>query len=428
MVLRDPFLSKTARQAALLGLAVHQLAVLSNLYFVRLPGTGSDSVVFLRKAKEALASGINWGNFVGTGADFYKNGLALLFKVAGPSDFAAFETTILGFSLVLLTTARLVRSCGYESATPKVLAIVSLLPTSIAYGSTTLREVWQQLFFVVSCWMIVELQGQFKSARLGKLILALVFLGCLQKGLMVYAALLLIIGGYFASGTISKSKGKRKKTDPFFIVVQIVILAGIAMTANWALTNGGKTSAVADAVSEGNILDYASNYRELLDESRASYGGALDTTSVNSLIISAVSLAFLFQFSPLPWQISETIDLISFGEIVVRSLLAFGGAIAFRRIPREHRKKFQFLWIAFLLLDAMWAMGTANWGTAARHRTVGLPVLCALGAPFLAKSTEQSQAGEPQEISVRERIRQRRRGSQAKRVRDLQRSNTNFLD
>lgn len=407
LILKESTLRGPARIFALIGLVIHHAAAISNLYFIKLPGTGRDSVIFLSKAKLALSSGIDWSNFIGTGAHFYFNSLALLFKLSGPSDFAAFHSTILAFSLTLIVVSRITERCGFPSATPKVLLIFSLLPSSVAYGSTSLREVWQQLFFVTSCWMIVELQEKITPRQILGLLTSLILLSCLQKGLMAYSVVLLVVGSNFAASSI-RSQEKRAASDPIFFVAKLIFVGLMVAVAFWGLSHAGKTSAVAGAFAGGDVVEFASNYRDHLNDARATYGGDLDTSSVASLAASVVSLLFLYQFSPLPWQITELVDIVSFGEILVRTILAIGGLAKFPSIPKSNRKKFAFLWVAFLLLDSMWAMGTANWGTAARHRTVGLPILCVLAAPLLGKSSENGAVETMPRLSLRDKIRQQR--------------------
>jgi hypothetical protein len=114
--------------------------------------------------------------------------------------------------------------------------------------------------------------------------------------------------------------------------------------------------------------------------------------------------------------VGEAIDLISMAEIWVRTVLLFYGFVGFQKAGKEERAALGFLWMMFAILEVMFAAGTGNWGTAARHRTVGLPLLCVLSVSGLVRKRGAFGVEEdlttpeaPRKLSKREQIRQRRR-------------------
>lgn len=400
LVWKDPFTSKF-RLPCCCSLTFHQAAVLCNLYVYKLPGTGADNQRFLREAQ----SGIDWSNLVGTGAHFYSNGLAIIFKITGRSDLAAFETSILGHALLLMVVVRLVANLGETTSTGWVVWLIALSPSVISYTSTTLREVWQQLFLTLALFKLMELKDNFTGRRAAEATVALVLLGCLQKGLLLYAGVIFIFALHFL---ISKGgRGTHPGAGVFALVVMLVV-----GTLSISLIGDTDTSSdVVDAFTDGQILDYAAQYRENADIDRASYGQDLDTSSFLGLLTSVPKLILLYLFSPLPWQLSDPKDMIALVEIWIRTSLAVTGLLAIPPQGPEKKKKLIFLWFAWFILESLWAIGTSNWGTAARHRTVGYPLLCIIASPALPGKADRSNtviSREEKQLSKRQQIRARR--------------------
>lgn len=392
LVLNDPY-TRRYRTPCVASLTLHQLAAFSNQFAVQLPGTGSDSRVFLREA----ANGVNWNELIGTGANFYKNFLASIFSVTGRSDLAAFETSILAHALVLLVVARLLANLKMTTATPAVVWLIALSPSVLSYTSTTLREPWQQLFLCLAMLFIMQLKDKLTVKRFIGAILSLVLLGCLQKGLFVYAGAIFFLSLQFV--LTRDSKGSHPGAGILALIV-VLFLGSFSLTL---ISDTETSSETVNALAGGEILDYAAEYRGNADVDRATYGGDIDTSSVGGLLISVPRLIFLYLFSPLPWQLTDPKDMIAIVEIWVRAGLAVTGLMALPRQDQITRKKLTFLWFAWIILESLWAIGTSNWGTAARHRTVGHPLLCVFASPVLGggKDADDEAPTSPQTVTTK---------------------------
>jgi hypothetical protein len=88
-------------------------------------------------------------------------------------------------------------------------------------------------------------------------------------------------------------------------------------------------------------------------------------------------------FAPFPWQVENVKDIWALLESILRFLLLFFAISSWRRSSGEVRSCYSFLLITVLGMELVWALGTANWGTAIRHHVPGYGVIVLLGAPGL---------------------------------------------
>lgn len=404
LVLREKSL-KACKIESIAALTVHQFAILSNLYFTRLPGYAADS----RRFYETALKGINWGELVGTGKSFYCNFLAGIFSIAGPSQDLALQSSFLGFGLVLIAAGRLSVALGHQEKTGIAILLIGLSPSGLCYTSSILREVWQQLFLVTSSLFAIKLRSRFSPRNLTGLIASLVFLGCLQKGLALYALL-------FGSFAFLFCTQKGNNRGPIIATILTVLFVGgyINLLINSQL-EVETSSQVVDAFTEGEILEYAVEYRGGLNEARANYADHLELNTGTGLVFATPQLLLYYWFCPLPWQVGEAIDLVALAEILIRTVMVAVGLTGLQRADRETRARLMFLWLLFFILEFMFAVGTGNWGTAARHRTVGLPLFSVISVAGLVKNRKkgedvsEGQSPEPRRLSKREQIRRRRR-------------------
>lgn len=407
LVLTEDSLRHCRRVCALV-LTARQVVILINLYITRLPGNAGDAKRFYRKA----TGGFDWDQLVGTGFEFYSNFLAALFSVFGQSRELAFEVSFLAAGLVLIVLGRMIRYFGYEEKTWAVIALYGLSPSAACYTSSILREGWQELFLMLSCYGTIQLRQKFSLKTLVFLVISLILLGCLQKGLALYALLLCIVGFFYLT------RRGQAQLPILLLSFMALFLGGYFRLIGAEEVELETSSRVVEAFTEGEIVEYALEYRGGLNEARANYADHLELETTAGLISAFPQLVLFYWFCPLPWQISESIDLISMFEIWGRTVLLAIGMLGLKNSDKEERSALTFLWTMFFVLEVMFAAGTGNWGTAARHRTVGLPLFCLLSISGVVR--KKSKFGKTQSrpptsavapsLSRREKIRRRRHG------------------
>jgi hypothetical protein len=98
-------------------------------------------------------------------------------------------------------------------------------------------------------------------------------------------------------------------------------------------------------------------------------------------------------FAPFPWQVENVKDVWALLESMLRFVLLFFAVSSWRRSSGEVRSYYGFLLIVVLGLELVWALGTANWGTAIRHHVPGYGIIVLLGVPGLTLFIRKLQFG-----------------------------------
>jgi hypothetical protein len=80
-------------------------------------------------------------------------------------------------------------------------------------------------------------------------------------------------------------------------------------------------------------------------------------------------------FEPMPWRISSVTDVNLVFENIIRFWLIFKTVTGIKKIPLQRRNPVILVFIFFLVIEGIWSLGTANWGTAARHHVPGMGLL-----------------------------------------------------
>lgn len=321
-------------------LALHHLAALVNCYLTPIPMAGEDALTFDRTAQ---------GLLVDQPYHPYVAGLHLVYHYLGCSQLLGCELSVLAFCLASMVFLALVDDLGYSAHAPILLLLFGCLPAALCGTSVTLRESYQALMILTATWMLMR--RHTVGAMLSLLLLALLHngLALLALGLAMLAAL--------------------TRPLPGLALLVLALLVCPLVSAS---------SPAAVALSRGTLMQEASTYREGVPAARKTYRAPLDTGSVEGLISTFPRVWLLYMFSPLPGTATGLEGLYGTLESLLRVALCGGILLAGIRRPRLYPL------LVLFLLEALWAVGTANWGQAIRHRIVGYGLLVALGAgPWL---------------------------------------------
>jgi hypothetical protein len=138
-------------------------------------------------------------------------------------------------------------------------------------------------------------------------------------------------------------------------------------------------------MSLGEALEGAKGLRQslLAYDVRTVFSFMLDTSSVYGLVTTIPMIFVEYMFAPFPWQVENVKDIYALLESILRFLFLFFALSSWYRSSGEVRSYYGFLLIAVISMELMWAVGTINWGTAARHHVPGYSVIVLLGAPRL---------------------------------------------
>ncbi len=376
-------------------LSAHHAVSITNAYIM--PDSGlvaNDSHAFHNAAQLAASAG---SYHFSAGSAFYGDILGLAYAVGGSSLFFGQETSVVAYVLSCVVLLKLMDLLEISKARTAVILVYGLMPAALLYRAQTLREAWQILFFMSCVYGLLRFRLQNLIGGLAQAVVSALFLGLLHNGLVMYAAFLLFCGLLYRFGN-SKGLSLRKMAA---MAVSILMVGTLAVAM--AMKKLPQTAAV-DALSDGEALTYAQNYRKHSKvDARAAYGIALETSSPIALVQSSSLLFVYFMLTPFPWQISASVDVYGALESYFRLLLIFACVYSWRRSMGIRRQMSLFMLTLYLSMSFMWGLGTVNWGTAMRHHVVGTWIIVLLGLPPLIAWVKKSSRGEnpsPEELDL----------------------------
>jgi len=353
-------------------LAVHHAFAIANSYFTTI-FRAPDASMFHNTAGYIAVQG---GASFSPGADFYRSMLGLAYSAAGPSLFLGQETSIFAYALSCIVLFRFMELLKLERHQAAAILVYGLLPALILYGSLTLRESWQILFFMSGAYFLLRFRLKAEPVSLFFGTAAALAMGFLHNGLLAYALCMLPFILFSRVG----DKGSLSLARLVGLALTGLLVAGLGAAV---VFNKLPKSASLEALTQGDALEYAAQYRESgAQGARAEYGITLDTASPIGFAKSSSLLFIYYMLAPFPWQISTGADLYGAAESWFRALLIFFAFRAWLSLPPGASSSVRRVLIGlYFSMSLLWAMGTINYGTGIRHHLVSFWILVLLGVP-----------------------------------------------
>lgn len=365
------------RRLALAGIAVltaHHAVAFVNAFVGTVIGADADAIVFQQRSSN-LAMGINTDVILGGATGFYTHFLAFFYGIFGPSLFLGEELSIFAFTL---SSILLIKTCGMIGIfrfRAGLLLLFGFSLSGLIFLSLTLRESWQVFFVLLSTYWALRVRSHMNWINCAFLLLSALGLGMLHEGLPPYAAFLVIFSLYWGIGVGRPSEilWKRALLLAFTAILLVVLAASLKQI-------GGASAALAS----GKALEFAQNYRlHSVQDARAAYGVMLDASTPLHFISTLPLVLIQYMFAPFPWQLGAPLDIEAMLEGWVRLALLITSWRAWRFSSGEARSRTGFLFVLFLTMEFLWALGTINWGTAVRHHVLAYGILVLTGGPGL---------------------------------------------
>lgn len=355
-------------------LAVHHAVAIASVYLIPL-FRDSDAKVFHNTASFiALHGGFNFS----PGANFYRSMLGLAYSAAGPSLFLGQGTSCFAYALSCVMLVKFMDLLKVERHQVAVILVYGLLPALMTLSTSTMREAWQVLFFMSAAYFLIRFRVKAEPWSLVLGAGAALAMGFLHNGLLVFALVML---PFILFSRISP-RAPLSLARLVGIGLTVSLLAGLGAAV--ALNKLPRSESL-EAITQGDALEYASDYREKgAKGARAEYGITLDTGSPIAFLKSAGLLFVYYMLAPFPWQISTGLDLVGAADSWFRALLIIFAVLTWRALPpgipaSMHR----LLMILYVSMSFLWAMGTINYGTGFRHHVVAIWIPLVLGLPPL---------------------------------------------
>ena len=255
--------------------------------------------------------------------------------------------------------------------------ILAFLPSSVFYTSVTLRESYQMLFVICLLYSMVRF---YKTNSLLHFLCIPIFCflaATLHKALIAYSFASIALFTIFTS--LINMKKKFTKVRFYMVTVIVVSLIPLALSifqqyGYGTVAEEGLISAVA-SFQEGAIPDALP---------RAHYRSVVIETNLFSFLLFFPTAFIQYQLEPFPWNIGSFADFFFFFENILRVYLIYVAASYLLKSRGKFEDKnnasILFIFLAYLLLEFLWALGTVNWGTASRHHLPSLGLLVVASA------------------------------------------------
>jgi len=259
------------------------------------------------------------------------------------------------------------------------LLFYALVPTSILFTSVTLREVYQLLFLNIAIYSSLKIFLSNSNYHWLILFISCALMSSLHIGFLVFSFILILTTIYFNSGKRSKGFPLEK----FLFSFPILIVMGIYGYSSFETLGamGGANYAFSDG-----IIMVVENYQGHHNQARAMYSYQPQIDSLLDFLLFVPLSLGQYLFEPMPWRISTFFDLSLFLENFVRGLLIIIMLRHYFNLDSSIQKKALLLIVLmYFALETLFAFGTVNWGTAARHHVPGLGILL-MGAFFPTES------------------------------------------
>jgi hypothetical protein len=346
------------------GLFARLVIAFINSYFGPTLGAEGDALIF-----HFLATSIATDQFTGIVNEnevgwVYSYILAIFYKFAGPSLFLGCLLSCIAWLLSGILVDKTLSALKVDLILRnRALIIYAFLPSAMLFTPITLREVYQLFFINLAIFSIIKIAINKNFLYWLSLIMACIGMGALHLGLSAYAIILLGSALYLISVRGSKAFPYKK-----FLILAPAVSAGLylGLIEYMDLVKYDFSEGIAQAVA---------NYRGGHNEARAMYSFQPELNSIPDLIAYVPIAIFQYFLEPFPWNISSLFDLALFFENIARFLLIIIIVKNLYNLHISHRAIGIFLFALFIILETLWALGTVNWGSAARHHIPGLGLL-----------------------------------------------------
>jgi hypothetical protein len=302
----------------------------------------------------------------------YTNCLGLFYRFIGTSILFGAELSVLAFVLSCVVLIKLVDLLDLRRFRVGIILLFGLMPSVVIFGSMTLRESWQALFFLLSVYWAIRLQKRSGILIFSLLLMSAFCLAVMHVGLSYYALYLIVISVYWVVSGCNKGILRARPVRFMFTGLLVACVIILEQKTGWFMT-------------VGETLEGANKFRHdaATIHGRTTYGIMVDTSSVLGLVKSISTIFVYYMLAPFPWLIGNLIDIHAMLESMLRVVLLIFAVSTWRRSSGEVRSYYSFLLIVVLGMELMWALGTINWGTSIRHHMPGHSVVVLLGVPGL---------------------------------------------
>jgi hypothetical protein len=242
--------------------------------------------------------------------------------------------------------------------------LIAFYPSLILWSTLLIRDVVVILFLLLIFRIVIQLKHKFTLSRIVILCLLLAGLGTLRQYLFLVAGL--SVGASFVIG--GQGRLKRSLAIGTVVVVGLVFLVKIVGFGQVELSR-----ASFEAISQQRRWS-------AYEAAGASFHADIDiSTPTNALTYLPTGMLW-FLFSPFPWQVAGTRQLMALPDVLVWYALFPVTLIGLGHLVRRRFSDISVILMFVIALTLLYSLVEGNVGIIFRHRAQVLaPLMCCSG-------------------------------------------------
>jgi len=248
----------------------------------------------------------------------------------------------------------------------KAMLIYALLPSAFFFTSVTLREPYQLLFVNLVIYSALKIYLNKSSFHWLVLFCAVITMGLLHGALFAFGIFIVLA----TLVLLTLREGKSFSLIRLALVTPLVFLValyGLSLFTSYFYNIDGGLSAAVESYQQGLLAV----------EGRTNYKDSVEISGVTGLLLFIPVSLLQYFFEPMPWRISSASDVVALFENILRTWLIWKVWTGLRNMPTQGRRPVLFVFLSYLVIETIWALGTVNWGTALRHHISATGILLA---------------------------------------------------
>jgi hypothetical protein len=362
---RAPVITAVCLVAFLLRAAISWV----NASVTELPGSGQDDQGFHMAASQLSA--LEWSHLRGefrTGKPFYEVLVGAMYKIVGINQLLPLAVNVLSGTLTVLFVWLLSSALWRAGKTALTASIVAtLFPTLAIYSGILLRDSIVILFLTAGAYYIVVFM---QTDRFTSFALSVVFwFGAIS----FHTGAIAVLPALGLAPLLSRqNSADDRRGNTVLLAVTIVLslmIVLIVFSTGWGMDKLRRYQdmEMAEALAEQQTRKES--------RTRAGYLEGLQPQSGFDLLWQTPIRAVYFVATPFPWMIQSSKDI--FGLLIAGlTLWIIWLNWRNRRVVAANKCALLVLFAGCCLM-IVFAVGTANYGTAIRHRSKAIPLLLA---------------------------------------------------
>ncbi len=313
------------------------------------------------------------------GSDMYKSLLGTVYSIFGKSLWMGqtFSIVFFSFCCVLVMKFAKLMQLNAWSCCLSLLAF-GLLPSSLLYGSFTLRETFFTSFFILGAYCAyISIYAETRVQQwkfFGLAVVSFILMGVFHMVLLIYA---IAISACLFIILYAQKASWQKRIIQFFISVAVVGLLIWIVKEALPVHISDDYFAMLRIQVDGEVVPIPhaiSIYHQSTNSTGAvtQYDAALEFKTWGKMFFVFIYSYFFYLGWPVTGDYSQVSTWVLMAEAIVRLL----GITAILLMARQNKR---WLWLIFIYLTVtfLWNIGTSNHGQALRHHfmTEWIPIL-----------------------------------------------------